>query len=347
MQFHGAARYTDALREFHAARVDWFAGDTIRGSLLASMLIAHCYGELKLFLAAKYYALAVGVLALKLENKDLRNLAGTGLLVAADPDYRIGAWIGFLDLARIGLVVHRQYDSDALDFERHQIVAQTVRNAATVLKLTRDSCPEVESAVRELLEATGVRQEVDEALESEEASWLNSLTALSPQELASAVGAAPFADTKHERCVSWRALGILWTIRFENDYDTVRAAERFIAMTQILLADLAGSDLCLLPTTVTIRLLLTTSDAQARDLPSNEGREWEILLRAHDSTNKEAVEQTHVETLAAIMPIISEISVLPTSELDQRTEDLFREGISSKALPAMIYDVLYRLMHPT
>lgn len=49
-----AEKYVLALREFHAARLGWLTGDTIRGSVLAMFLIARCYEHLGLEMAAKY-----------------------------------------------------------------------------------------------------------------------------------------------------------------------------------------------------------------------------------------------------------------------------------------------------
>jgi hypothetical protein len=83
------------LNGHHEARIDWFAGDTIRGSFLASMFVADCYDRLHLHMAAKYFWMSVGFLAIDLENRELHDLAGTAILAAAQSDYMQGSWFGF------------------------------------------------------------------------------------------------------------------------------------------------------------------------------------------------------------------------------------------------------------
>ena len=58
-----AGRIQDALEEFHKAKIEWWSGETVRGSLLAMILIARLYLELRLPQASKSYALAVAYIA--------------------------------------------------------------------------------------------------------------------------------------------------------------------------------------------------------------------------------------------------------------------------------------------
>jgi hypothetical protein len=73
------------------------------------------------------------------------------------------------------------------------------------------------------------------------------------------LGAVLLSDSGAERIIRWRALGITWQVTFENDYETTIAGERFCALTQVLLADLASVELGLPPTTVSIQLSTSCS----------------------------------------------------------------------------------------
>jgi hypothetical protein len=53
VQLKKAGRLRQAVHEMHEAKVDWWSGDTFRGSLLAMLFIADCYQRLKLPHAAK------------------------------------------------------------------------------------------------------------------------------------------------------------------------------------------------------------------------------------------------------------------------------------------------------
>ena len=67
----------------------------------------------------------------------------------------------------------------------------------------------------------------------------------------------------------WYELGILWRVNWINDYSTTSSAEEFIAILQIILADLVDVDLCLIETEVDITIVcsddISTPDLQIRD----------------------------------------------------------------------------------
>ena len=64
-----------ALEELHRAQVEWWSGDTLRGSVLAALTIAQLYRELRLYAAAKAYALAAAVTAANDSDGGLVDLA--------------------------------------------------------------------------------------------------------------------------------------------------------------------------------------------------------------------------------------------------------------------------------
>ena len=342
MQFYKAGRYIAALREFHDARRDWFAGDTIRGSLLSSILIARCYDNLYLHMAAKYYSLSVGVLALDLGDSSLRDLAGIGLLEAAQSDYSQGAWFGFLELAEIGFMAHQVFDRDAMDIEQHEILQSTLLSLTWSLVVARRLGRTALKAVEAVLDASGTRCDVEQIEGPEEKRSLQMVNDRLAQSIEEQVGASAFADAGAERTIQWKSLGIQWIVKFSNTYDVVRAAERFIAITQIVLADLADSELCLLPTSIEIHLSLADVHVDVHALPSNDGRRWNVVLTRHEATGVEAVKQTQTETLASVLMILREVSVLPDVQINDKMEQILSTGIFDKIFPNGVYDVLYR-----
>ena len=93
MELFRAERLLEALDEFHRAKVQWWSGDTLRGSLLAMLMIARLYLELRLPAAAKAHGLAVATSALQSADEDLADLVPRGLLIAAHADFASGAWL--------------------------------------------------------------------------------------------------------------------------------------------------------------------------------------------------------------------------------------------------------------
>ena len=134
MALYHAGNLTAAIRELHNARIDWFAGDTLRGSLLALGITAHCYDQLGLHVAAKYYWLSLAYLAEQSGAQSTIDLAPAALLRAAQADYRQGALVGFTELAAAALKYHAIVDENPWDFEQDEDLTHTA-----VVRLDRQS----------------------------------------------------------------------------------------------------------------------------------------------------------------------------------------------------------------
>ena len=72
----------------------------MRGSLLTMLFIARIYGELRMPLAAKKYALSAAFAACTLPDRGVQDLAPAGLFLAASYDYLGGAWVSALRMIR-------------------------------------------------------------------------------------------------------------------------------------------------------------------------------------------------------------------------------------------------------
>ncbi|MGC1121827.1 MAG: hypothetical protein WBA22_12105 [Candidatus Methanofastidiosia archaeon] len=153
----------------------------------------------------------------------------------------------------------------------------------------------------------------------------------------------PFGDLGKTREVTWSELGSTWSVTWKNGYDTTPVAEQFIAVLQILLADIAHVDLCLLNTIVTINVRAENiNDAELEPIPSNKGRKWNVTLPLCSKNWSSDVEHLQINTLTVTSTILEEISLLPKKSLDEILENLFREGISMKTFVGQIYEIIYR-----
>jgi hypothetical protein len=83
----------------------------------------------------------------------------------------------------------------------------------------------------------------------------------------------PFNDLGAERAVRWCALGVRWTARFANTYSVTPTAEQFLAELQLALCALAREDLALVPTQVTLDIILTPDEEtlEVKPLPGSDG----------------------------------------------------------------------------
>ena len=249
IKLHGLGRRLDAIEEFHQAKLEWWSGETVRGALLAMIINAMLYLELRLPQASKSYALAVAYIAESSGDEELAYLVPAGLLLAARADFVAGAWCSAADLYEIGLHAQHAFIEDGIDSEKHAVVEGALLRLAYINACARI----VDSDLADLVEATidrlGAQDVVEDVIDVPNSVDEDFWESFGNSELV----ARPFADLGEVRYIRFSALGTDWTLVAANDIDSVRAAERFAAAAQVTLAALAREDLCLVQTKINVR----------------------------------------------------------------------------------------------
>ena len=336
-----AERRLDALEEFHRVKIDWWSGDTVRGSLLAMIVIARLYLELRLPQASKSYALAVAYIAASRRDEDLADLVPAGLLMAASADFVAGAWCSAVELHELGLCAQSQLIEDGTDWDKHK----AVQDAFLQLTYVNTCARIVDSDLAALVGATtariGAEAIVEEALDQVNAKEKRSWESLGDAQLV----ARPFADLGGARYIRFSALGTDWTLVAANDIDSVRIAERFAAAAQVVLAALGREDLCLVKTRINVRIenrqeLGTVPSEHIESLPSNDGREWVVRLAPIKSADGARPKEIDIELWTMLATILREASLLPEAEFWASLERAFERGIGHKLSPGRPYDEL-------
>ncbi len=275
-----AGRLLDALREFHQAKVNWFHGDTLYGTLRAMANIVDIYCALGMYLAAKKYALAMAAIARGSLDPSDREFIPIALFAAANQDHLAGAWVASADLASIASLAHAAYAPDAANLDRHAYVPEAARYQVITTLVARQVRPDFESVIWGILDrghfSPLVRGGVDELAatvsrtEQEWRDWLSDKAG------------APFSDVGSERTIAFRALGVLWTIHGRNEQDTVLAMEDFTSTLQILLVEFASLDPVIIPQDVDIEIRVYPADRRPTDTymtrVESDRRLW-LLLR--------------------------------------------------------------------
>ena len=341
MKLLEAGRCLDALEEFHRTKVEWWSGETVRGSLLAMVIIAELYLELRLPQASKSYALAVSYIALSRRDDDLADLIPAGLLMAANADFVAGAWCSAVELYDLGLVAQYALIKDGTDFEKHP----PIQNALLHLTYTRACAKIIDSDLADLIGKMVVRIGFDDIIESVIHAIDREGTDFGESFGANGLVARPFADLGDVRYIRFSALGTDWTLAVANDTESVRLAERFAAAAQMMLAALAREDLCLVQSHINIRIenrsrIQTATTERIHSLPSNNGREWVVRLAPIGDSNDADPQETSIELLAMLTMIIREVSLLSDDDFSRSLDRAFERGLSHNLSPARPYDEL-------
>ncbi len=342
MTFLRGGRHLDALEEFHRAKIDWWTGATVRGSLLAMVFIAELYLRLRLPQASKSYALATAFIAASKRDEKLADLIPTGLLIAANADFAAGAWRSASELCELGLVAQHQFIEDGIYSERHQeLVEQSLSNLAHITACARNVDPDLAAHVDAITGRLGVQQII-----AETANMLE----LKDEDFWESVGdkalvARPFSDLSELRYIRFSALGTDWSLITANDIESALMAERFAAAAQVILVALAREDMCLMQTQIRVRIRKGEQGCipdvdRIKSRPSNDGREWMVRLSPVRNSDRENPEEIDNELLMALTAILREASLLPDDDFRMCIERAFESGLRNKLSPGRPYDQL-------
>lgn len=318
-----ADKLVAALREFHQAKVGWWSGDSLRGSLLSMFLLADCYEQLGFLHAAKHWVLTAARIAADSRDDDLQDLFAQGVCIAAHLDYSLGSWGTSAGTTEAGLILHSNLVS-AIDLGDER-VERMMYELAWIYMAGLDLVPDLSAKVEQFLVRAGMWDVVVEITSGSEprteGEWLE---LVGPQLHGEFLG-----DMKDHVRVSFSGLGTTWTLTADNTQEALWAIQRLASAAQVLLAELANDDLALLQTEIHVRVLIgTTSGDRVQPVPSNEGREWRVLLTPwSEDTDAEAL---HVELLAVLSSVLGEASLLPMQDFMTKIEDAFKRGLSHK-----------------
>ncbi|MGY0236702.1 hypothetical protein [Longispora urticae] len=320
----------EALREFHNAKVNWFHGDTLPGTLRVLAGIADIYADLGMYLAAKKYALALASLARTSADADDRNLVPIGLFAASGYDHNCGAWIASADLASIACLAHHAYAPNSGDLTEHPLLLDAATQQATTILIARQTRPQFEDTLWQLLGRGHLDGLVRQFVDTTESAavrttdqwldWLPERTGL------------PFADAGPRRWLTFHALGTYWKIHCDNSQPTVLALEDFASTLQILLVEFATLDSVHLPHDVNIEIRTYPAAAQpartAQTLVKDGCRFWLLHMAAEPHADDLESGREHVLGLA--FQVLAANSLRSRESFAELMEQAARNGVFHK-----------------
>ena len=345
IKFYETGNIFKAIDQLHQAKIKWFSEETLRGSVLSMLLLSQWYLELKLSFAAKYYALAVAFITLHTSNSEVKSYLPKALINAAECDYLQGSWCGFLNLTDIGLRTHGLFSKDLGESEPDKVLEKTLFHTSILLSITKRFDLQLFESASKIVQNWNIDEFLEDLLPITENNWENQDIHKIWEMIEDQFLGWPFGDIVLTREVTWSELGVIWKVKWNNDYYTTPVAEQFIAILQILLADLVDVDLCLIKTDVNIIISVDEkiNEPNVEPIPSNLARNWKVELSTcaiNDERLK--IENVSMDVLSVASSILSKISLTSREHFFEILERSFMNGISMKVFVANPYEILYR-----
>jgi hypothetical protein len=336
-----------AIRQLHIAKIKWFSAETLRGSVLSILVLSDCYLRLGLIYASKYYSAAALALASSANSDDVKRLIPGALRTHFDACYTGGEWFTAATLIRVVFAAHNGYDPGAYDISESDRLRSPLVHLSILRALTRKLAPPaLISAIERMGDdwpvGPGFRELVDELADEASTPWEDKdRNAIRAQMEADLFG-RPFLDVGRKRTVVWRALGIRWTVTSDNERDVVALCEEFLATLQIVLADLATTDLVLLPTAVHVEMTVTAgSTVGTSEATSNEEARWRVELPRRLLGEQRNARKLVPEVIALVSVMLGKCSTLSRDAFHVKLEAAFKAGLFEKTMVVRPYAQLY------
>ena len=330
-----------ALREFHRAKINWFAKEALYGSLLSMLLIAEVYREFGLLYAAKYYAMAVVYVAQRAEDDRIKPFVARGLISLAEFEYLNGEWAHFVEHADLAMNSLGLYSPDLDDPVSEEVWKRTLFYTGTVYAITK------------AMKQDGLAQFTRDRIDHWESEELETLLPVAEQrwsshdpgslvtELAEKFHGLPFSDTEGRRDCYYTACGIRWRFSWDSSLLNDATAEHFISIIQIVLGELAAKDIYLLNSDVDVAIEFSSS-FHSEQKPSERPVSWVVSLPSSPIGDKESAMEHHQWLLSNATALLISMSLLPSDRVEREIEELFKQGLTSKALSGNTYAVVFR-----
>ncbi len=331
-----------AIRILHQAKEKYFADEAIEGAILMLLLTSNSYGRLKMNLAGKYYALIAFHLVMNYGKLELSKYISQAICKAASIDYKNGSWISFLDLIGPALLLGSYTLKDYI--EKHPQVDEIIYHLAVIKYVTERLAPNLNHLINFQVNKWHFLREYVETLSTEAK---RNFDPMSTEELWQSfeeqLDYKPFNDVGDTRSISWEAFGITWELRFINGYSTNPIAEQFGAVLQILLIELADTELYLTKGIVKIKIIQTDNERPScKQKPSNKERLWEVRLPKLDNEDKETIEEFQRHYIVFAIAILYELSLLPSEAFKDVIAKSYENGLKSKIMFILPYASLYK-----
>lgn len=330
-----------ALQELHKAKINWFAQETLYGSLLSMMFISEIYFELGLVYAAKYYAMAVSFIASRSTDDKTKSFITRGFSRLSECEYSNGEWAHFLEHTEFTLKSMGVYSKDLDDPVSGKIYEKQLFYTTNVYAFTHTlDNGELFKYARRRIGAWDIEELSNDLIPLAEESWAKVNADELIHKIQSEFRGFPFNDVGSQRESKWEANGIRWRFVWENDLHKSAKAEQLICLIQVLLAEIADKDLYLLKTDAEVRINFGDRFHVERQ-SSNNVSKWSVTLPLQLPQDRDKIQDYNSYTLGIAIAIIADLSLLPSENVMSELKNLFKEGITSKVFSGNSYEVVY------
>lgn len=292
-------------------------------------------------------------MALESKDESVRDLISKSLFQAAETFYKSGEWLSFFSIIQVALLAHHRFDHEPLNILEHEslrrIFFYSVIARVLSARFWKPASKLLEENFSEWALDPLTREQLEKLMSdlSKDSVYINTPIEEMWAQFEKEFSGKPLCDIGETRIISWKALGIDWSISFFNDYELTGVAEEFVAVLQVVLVDLAQEDFQLLPLSVKINIFLSENvNFHAQEKFHNERLEWDIHIPGINHHSSNGQEDYARKVFSYATSILGFCSTLGEEEFFSRIENALKKGLSNKTFFARSYQNIYREFIP-
>ncbi|WP_367874454.1 hypothetical protein [Luteolibacter sp. Populi] len=340
--FYESGDVLKAIDQIHKAKIGWFSGDTIEGSLIACHVLSGFYLELGLGFAAKYYALVEAYISHHSEDDELSARIPNALCAVMRCVHAQGHWFSYWKLGKTYVMAHSAFAANPFMAEKDSDFRSFLVSEYHSIVVTERLFNPVADLVRKLHSELGLDSQFDALLDDARAAWKGLADHEMQDHIMDQLEGVPWSDLGPMVVADFKAFGIKWRFTWGNNREMTAAAEEFLAVLQISLVELARCDACLLGGDVNVTIVgVDGDDLNLKALPSNSGSQWEMRLpsKIMSSSGSQGVEVSAL--VAAIAKIIRSMSLVPEEDFGKMIVDRWLPAVMKNGFFGQTYRVVY------
>ena len=247
-----AGKTLEALPPILAARRHWHNGDSIRMSLISSIIAVDCLIDLGLFWAAKRTIFDIVSMCERVGSKDNGDLLTSALFKLGLIECRLGDWATSVQSYAVALRLHNKFAADPYNVEKHECLTSGFFHLVNMVIAGEMVAP----GFQEWALISAAEWDLDDDLarfrDDIRQNWRKAGIDGGDGAEDFPLSEAPLADVRPLRYARWSALGCQWIFSWPNDYDVEAAAIELLATIQIMLAGIAKRHKHLMPCSVRV-----------------------------------------------------------------------------------------------
>lgn len=340
-----AKSFLKALELFHQSKALWNLDETREGFLLALLNISQIYTGLGMNLAAKYYGLCAVWASTQYGDAAIFKRISDGFNMVFNADFRQGSWISALDDYFQYISTRLEFRPESLDFEKDEQFRITSIEVAGLIAIIPIIHPELNVFIEVYKQRlTWVYNDRLKVMVDEFSTRFQD-NEFVKQFIQANVSGTPLNDIGARRELRFKAIGIDFSLNFENTGQLNAVAEEFGALLQITLAELGllNTDFHFLNISVQIDVEIgndyTTFIEQVVD---HNKTAFKLLIPPFSGTDQSEIQKHYGFLAVNVQVLLENISLLKSEEFDSAFSNIYeKQKLGEKGLANNTYQKVY------